>query len=56
VTDLADSCENRMSHDRRSRDLVGSESLAYHLSGIKREVGPPALVLPIAVVGRPRYV
>jgi len=56
VTDLAHSCDDRMSHGRQSRGLVGCQSLAYHLSGIKREVGPRVLVLPVAVVGRPRYV
>ena len=40
VTDLAHSCDDPTSHDRRSRGLVGCQSLAYHLSGIKREVGP----------------
>jgi len=51
VTDLAHSCDDRMSHGRRSHALVSGQSLAYHFSGIQREIGPRALVLPVAVVG-----
>jgi len=46
VTDLAHTCDDPTSCGRRSRGLVGSQSLAYHFSGIKREVGARVLSSP----------
>jgi len=54
VSDLAHSCNDPTSRGRRSRGLVGNQSLACHWSGIKSEVDPRALVLLVAVVRRPR--
>jgi len=44
VTDLGHPCDDRMSHGRRSRHLVGRRPL----SGIQTGVGPRVLVLPVA--------